>query len=73
MLAAAVHVWARGRSREGAEVEGKGSGGGPGGVPPPKSIKHLSTDGKKYINETKRVVWEMETLLFYYAKDCRCR
>lgn len=26
MLAAAVHVWARGRGREGAEVKGQGSG-----------------------------------------------
>lgn len=43
MLAAAVHVRARRRGREGAEVERQGSGGGPGGVPPPESIEHLVT------------------------------
>lgn len=42
MVAAAVHVWARGRGREGAEVERQGSGRGPGGVPAPESIKHLN-------------------------------
>lgn len=45
MLSAAVHVWAWGRGREGAEVEWQGSGGGPGGVPPPESIKHLNIRG----------------------------
>lgn len=41
MIAAAVHVRAGRRRREGAEVEGQGSGRLPGGVPPPESIKHL--------------------------------
>lgn len=41
MVAAALHVWARWGSREGAEVERQRPGGGPRRMSAPKSIKHL--------------------------------
>lgn len=45
MLSAAFHVRTWRRSRESAKVEGQGSGGRPGGVPAPESIKHLNIGG----------------------------
>lgn len=54
MLAAAFHVRARGRRREGAEVEWQGSGGGPGGVPAPESVKHLNNEGRDDVGKVIR-------------------
>lgn len=48
MLSAAFHVRTWRRSRESAKVEGQGSGGRPGGVPAPESIKHLNIGGEEF-------------------------